>query len=149
MCVLLVFVICLLVYVVDLGQVVVLYVQYSYLYDDNVLCLSGFDVVVLVFGVLKLFDLVQSWIVGLKLDCELSCQYVMLDVSVIKNMYDYFLQFDNDVCDLKINWSWFLGECFLGDIGYVYFKLFMFFQNFWILGLNICIMQIKYVMLVW
>ncbi len=149
MCALLVSVTCPLAYAADPGQVVVPYVQYSYLHDDNVLRLSGPDAAVSALGAPKLSDSVQSRTAGLKLDRELSRQHVTLDASATKNTYDYFSQFDNDARDLKTNWSWFLGERFSGDIGYVYSKSLTPFQNFRILGLNIRTMQTKYATLAW
>ncbi|QBP75348.1 EPS biosynthesis protein [Herbaspirillum huttiense] len=149
MCALLVSVTCPLAYAADPGQVVVPYVQYSYLHDDNVLRLSGPAAAVSALGAPKLSDSVQSRTVGLKLDRDLSRQHVTLDASVTKNTYDYFSQFDNDARDLKTNWSWVLGERFSGDIGYVYSRSLTPFQNFRILGLNIRTMQTQYATLAW
>ncbi|PLY57971.1 EPS biosynthesis protein [Herbaspirillum sp. BH-1] len=148
-CALLVSVTCPLAYAADPGQVVVPYVQYTYLHDDNLLRLNSPEAAQAALGSSKLSDNVQSRLAGIRIDKNLSRQHIYLDASATKNTFDYFRQFDNDARDLKADWGWALGERFSGNVGYVYSRSLTPFQNYRVLDLNIRTMSTKYANLAW
>lgn len=149
MCALMVSVTCPFAYAADPGQVVVPYVQYTYLHDDNLLRLSGPDAARTSLGSPQLSDNVQSRQGGLRIDKMLSRQHFQLDASATKNTFDHFSQFDNDARDLKSDWGWVLGERLSGNLGYVYSRSLTPFQNFRSLEPNIRTMNTKYFNLAW
>ncbi len=149
MCALLVSMTCPLAYAADPGQVVVPYVQYTYLHDDNLLRLSSPEAAQAALGSSKLSDNVQSKVGGLRFDRMISRQHVMLDASATKNTFDYFRQFDNDGRDLKADWAWVLGERFSGNVGYIYSRSLTPFQNLRVLQTNIRTMDTKYANAAW
>ncbi|QJQ00681.1 EPS biosynthesis protein [Herbaspirillum rubrisubalbicans] len=149
MCALLVSMTCPFAYAADPGQVVVPYVQYTYLHDDNLLRLSGPDAAQTAFGSPRLSDNVQSKQGGLRIDKTLSRQHILLDASATKNTFDHFSQFDNDGRDLKADWGWVLGEHVSGNLGYVYSRSLTPFQNFRVLQANIRTMDTKYLNVAW
>ncbi|HEX7634668.1 MAG TPA: EPS biosynthesis protein, partial [Noviherbaspirillum sp.] len=148
-CTLLALVTCPLAYAADPGQVVVPYVQYTYLHDDNLLRLNGPEAAQTSLGSSKLSDNVQSKVGGIRIDKFLSRQHIFVDASATKNTFDYFRQFDNDGRDLKADWGWALGERFSGNVGYVYSRSLTSFQNYRVLDLNIRTMNTKYANLAW
>ena len=148
-CALMVSVACPLAYAADPGQVVVPYVQYTYLHDDNLLRLSSPEAAQAALGTSRLSDNVQSKLGGIRIDRMISRQHIALDASVTKNTFDFFKQFDNDSRDLKADWAWVLGERFSGNVGYVYSRSLTPFQNLRVFEPNIRTMDTKYASAAW
>lgn len=148
-CVLLISVACPFVYAADPGQVVVPYVQYTYLHDDNLLRVSSPEAAETALGTSKISDNLQSTTGGLRIDRMISRQHVLVDASATKNSYDFFKQFDNVGRDLKADWAWVLGERLSGNVGYVYSRSLTPFQNLQVLQTNIRTMDVKYANIAW
>ncbi|WP_413459971.1 XrtB/PEP-CTERM-associated polysaccharide biosynthesis outer membrane protein EpsL [Herbaspirillum huttiense] len=149
MCALMVSVACPLAYAADPGQVVVPYVQYNYLHDDNLLRVSSPEAAQAALGTTKISDNVQSTTGGLRLDRMISRQHILVDASATKNSYDFFKQFDNIARDLKADWAWVVGERLSGNVGYVYSRSLTPFQNLRVLQTNIRTLDVKYANLAW
>ncbi|WP_129587671.1 XrtB/PEP-CTERM-associated polysaccharide biosynthesis outer membrane protein EpsL [Herbaspirillum robiniae] len=133
----------------DDGQVVTPYVQYSILYDDNLLRLRDSAAAQSALGTSQMSDYVHSSVGGIRFDRMFSRQHVRVDASLNKNSFDYFKQFDNNGRDLNAYWGWALGERFTGDIGYVYSQSLTPFQNLRVLEKNLRTMQTKYATVAW
>jgi hypothetical protein len=129
-------------------SVVVPYVQYTYLHDDNLLRLNSPEAAQAALGSSKLSDNVQSRLAGIRIDKNLSRQHIYLDASATKNTFDYFKQFDNDARDLKADWGLALGERF--RVTWVTcIRALTPFQNYRVLDLNVRTMSTKYANLAW
>lgn len=148
-CALMVSVACPLAYAADPGQVVVPYVQYNYLHDDNLLRVSSPQAAQAALGTSKISDNVQSTTAGLRIDRMISREHIFLDASTTKNSYDFFKQFDNDARDLKTDWAWTFGERLSGNVGYAYSRALTPFQNLQVLQANIRTTSVKYVNVAW
>lgn len=148
-CALMVSLTCPFVYAADPGQVVVPYVQYTYLHDDNLLRLSNPEAAEAALGTSKLSDNVQSKVGGIRIDRMVGRQHILVDASATKNTFDFFKQFDNDARDLKADWAWVLGERFSGNVGYVYSRSLTPFQNLRVFVPNIRTMDTKYASAAW
>ncbi|WP_433694313.1 XrtB/PEP-CTERM-associated polysaccharide biosynthesis outer membrane protein EpsL [Herbaspirillum seropedicae] len=133
----------------DDGQVVTPYVQYSILYDDNLLRLRDPAQAQATLGTTQMSDTVQSKAGGVRFDRMFSRQHIRLDARLTQNTFDNFRQFDNDQRDLNAYWGWVLGEHLSGDIGYVYSQGLTPFQNLRVLEKNIRTAQTRYATAAW
>jgi exopolysaccharide biosynthesis operon protein EpsL len=133
----------------DKEQVLTPYVQYSLLYDDNLLRVRDAQAAMASVGTDKMSDTLRSEVGGLRFERLFSRQRIKLDASVTKTTYDYFKQFNNDGRDLSANWGWVIGNRLSGDVGYVYSQALTPFQNLRVLEKNIRTMQTRYATAAW
>ncbi len=133
----------------DDDQVLTPYVQYSLLYDDNLLRLRDSAQAQATLGTTQMSDYVHSAAGGVRFDRMFSRQHIRLDARLTQNTFDNFRQFNNDQRDLNAYWGWALGEHFSGDLGYVYSQGLTPFQNLRVLEKNIRTAQTRYATAAW
>ncbi|TQK04487.1 exopolysaccharide biosynthesis operon protein EpsL [Herbaspirillum sp. SJZ130] len=131
------------------GKVVTPYVQYSILYDDNLLRLRNESAALSAVGTTQMSDYARTAVGGIKIDKSISRQRIMLDASLNRTDFDYFRQFDNSGKDLKADWGWTAGNYLSGDVGYVYSEALTPFQNFRVFEKNMRTQKTSYATAAW
>lgn len=106
------------------------YLDFTVAHEDNLLRFHDSAAAIAVTGSDVMADVIKRTIVGLRINKIVSQQVLSADLSMNRNSYRHFSQYDNDGKSASANWNWHAGSHVEGNLNASYLEAQTPFQDF-------------------